>query len=196
MSLYTEIQADVFYWTNRKTMILETDMAIRQAIRKAHRAASFYRDLQTVTVPNLSTVSAVQTVDLSTYCPLYRQLYTVKPTAANHGVQYDDSDIRDLLDMDGFVKDNVYWVVGTTLSIRPRTLTDSVDITYYKRPIVDDLSTLDDWIAIEHKDLIVLWAAATILAVSGEQEVKTRVEGLAKLAYEDLIGESIESIGR
>lgn len=195
MSLYTEIQTEVFFWTNRRTMVAETDMAIRAAIRKAHRAASFYRDLQTVSVP-VSTLTSEQTVDLSASCPLYRQLYTVKPTTPAGAVQYEDADVRDLLDADGFLKYNVYWVVGTTLSIRPSVAYDSVDITYYKRVNVDDLNTLDDWIATEHKDLIVLWAAASILAIVGEQEVKTRVEGLAKMAYDDLIGDSMEIIGR
>lgn len=195
MSLYTEIQADVFSWTNRKLMVTETDMAIRQAIRKAHRAGSFYRDLQTIALTGLSTASAVQTIDLSSACPLYRQLYTVKPVGSD-SIQYDDADIRELLDMDGYPKTDIFWVVGTTLSIRPRALSDSVEITYYKRVNVDTLATLDDWLATEHKDLIVLWAAATILTLVGEQEIKTRVENLAKLAYDDLIGDSVEFIGR
>jgi hypothetical protein len=98
--------------------------------------------------------------------------------------------------MDGYPKYDVYWMVGTTLSIRPKAASSSLDVTYYKRVDVDNLALLDDWIATEHKDLIVLWAAATILTLVGEQEVKTRVEALAKLAYEDLIGEATEIIGR
>lgn len=195
MSLYTEIQSDVFSWTNKRLMVTETDMAIRQAIRKAHRAGSFGRDLVTVAVPGLPTTAAVQNIDVSATCPLYRQLFSVKPTG-NDCVIYRDEDVRSLLDMDGFPKYDVFWVVGTTLSIRPRMLSDSVDITYYKRANVDNLELLDDWIATEHKDLIVLWAAATILALVGEQEVKTRVEDLAKLAYSDLIGDSVENVGR
>jgi hypothetical protein len=194
MSLYTEIQSDVFSWTNRRTMVTETDMAIRQAIRKAHRAGSFYRDMTTVSVTGLSTATSPQAIDLSASCPLYRQLYTVKPTGIDS--RYDIADVRDLLDLDGFPKYNVYWVVGTTLYIRASSPTESVDVTYYRRVNVDNLATLDDWIASEHKDLIVLWAAATVLTIVGEQEVKTRVEELAKLAYADLIADSIEAIGR
>lgn len=195
MSLYTEIRDDVFSWTNKRLMTAETDMAIRGAIRKAHRAGSFYRDLVTVTVPNLSTATSPQSIDLATYCPLYRQLYSVKPTGSEN-VIYNDADVRELLDPDGFPKYNIFWVVGTTLYVRAASPSDSVEVTYYKRAVVDDLASLDDWIATEHKDLIVLWAAATILAIVGEQEVKTRVEDLAKLAYADLIGDSVEFIGR
>lgn len=195
MSLYTEIQSDVFAWTNKRLMVAETDMAIRGAIRKAHRAGSFYRDMATVTVSSLSTATSPQSIDVAAALPMYRQLYSVKPTG-REDVVYKDADLRDLLDQDGFPKYNIFWMVGLTLFIRAASPSDSVDVTYYKRVNVDDLAMLDDWIAAEHKDLIVLWAAATILALVGEQEVKTRVEALAKLAYDDLIGDSVEIIGR
>jgi len=195
MSLYTEIQADVFYWTKRKLMVNETDMAIRQAIRKAHRAGSFPRDMTTVTLTGQSTSTAIQSIDMAANLPSLRQLYHVAPTGIPN-VKYEDADIRDLVDQDGYPKTNVFWTVGTTLFIRAASPSDSIDVTYYKLVNVDNLAALDDWIATQHKDLIVLWAAATILTMVGEQEVKTRVEDLTKLAYADLIGDSVEAIGR
>jgi hypothetical protein len=195
MSAYSDCYAAVVALTNRSALQTLTDMQIRAAIRKAHRAGSFPRDVQIVTVSGLSTANAIQTVDLSAYCPRLRQLKAVKPTSLQD-IWYHDEDIGSILDPDGFAKLDVYWQVGTTLNVRPASVTDSLDIYWLGMPDLTDLANFSDWILVNHSDLIAHWAAAAVLGAVGETEAKAGVEELAKALYEDLIEESVEIIGR
>lgn len=194
MSLYTDIRDGVFVFTKRPTLTAETDLAIRQALRKAHRAGSFPRDLVTVANIPVDTTQTVQSIALSSYCPRMRQLYVVKPTGLD--VYYKDDDVRSLLDLDGYPKTDIYWQIGDTLSIRPANSSPTVDIIYYSYPDYSDLTTLSDWIAMHHQDLIVLWATMAVCAIINETEVSERVSKLVEEAYEDLMEEAVEIIGR
>lgn len=193
MSLYTDIQTGVVTWTNRPDLTAETDMAIKQALRTAHRAGTFYRDLLTVNLTAQPTTQ-VQTIDLSANCPNYKQLCYVKPT--NYDLRYTPIDILDVFDYDKVYKTDVFYGMGTSLVIRAAVPVDAIDICYYKSPTTNPIASIDSWIADLHQDLVILWAAGTILAFVGEQEIKTRVEALAKLAYNDLIEDATELVRR
>jgi len=194
VSLYTDIRDGVFLWTNRPTLVNETDAAIKQAVRAAHKSGSFYRDLQIVAATGLP-LDRIQTIDLSTATPRYRQLAYVKPTAVLDQY-YSEVSILDLLDQEGYAKENVFWGVGTNLMVRAYAPVDSITLCYYTYPDLTTISTLNDWIAAEHTDLIILWAAASILAMIGEQEIKTRVEALAGNARQDLIEDGTTLVRR
>lgn len=193
MSLYTDIVAGITVWTNRPDLTAEMDIAIKQALRTAHKSGTFYRDLVVVNLTG-QTVQQVQTIDLSANCPNYRQICYVKPASLD--IVYDPVDIRDLFDYDRVYKTNVYYGMGTSLILRAANPVDAIDICYHKMPTVNPIANIDSWIADLHQELIVLWAAATILAFIGEQEVKTRVEALAKIAYQDLIEDATELVRR
>lgn len=189
MSLYSDIRDAIFVWTNRPDLTAETDYAIKQALRTAHRAATFYRDLTEVALTGLDT-GQIQTIDLSTAAPNYKQICYLKPTDSD--MWYTPVDILDLFDQDRVVKTNVYYGMGTSLILRASNPVADLTLCYYKSPLTNPIASIDSWIADLHQDLIVLWAAGTILAFIGEQEIKTRVENLAKLAYTDLIEDSLE----
>lgn len=193
MTTYSDIFDDVVRWTNRPKLVTETAMAIRQAVRSAHRAGLFYRDLVTVQISGVSTANPIQQIDLTAVAPNYRQLGTLTPT--NSDIYFDSVSIRDVLDRDSYPRTNVMYVVGTNLMVRPASGYTDYTLTYYISPITVPIENLSSWIAILHSDLIVLWAAATILTLVGEQEVKTRVEGLAKLAFDDLISDQLNAVG-
>lgn len=193
MSLYTDIRDAVFVWTNKPSLVAETDIAIKQALRTAHRAGTFYRDLVIVPITGV-TIGPLQTIDLPAVAPRIRQIAYVKP--ANATGQYDFVDISDLYDQENYYKLDVYYGVGTDLLIRPKTPVADLELCYYRYPVTTPIESIDSWIADEHQDLIILWAAATVLALRGEQEIKTRVETLAKLAYQDLIEEATTLIRR
>lgn len=195
MSAYSDCYAAVVALTNRKSMQDLTDLQIRAAIRKAHRAGSFPRDVQIVPVTGLSTSSTIQTIDLSLYCPRLRQLKAVKPSDLQD-IWYHDEDIGSLLDRDGFAKTNIYWQVGTTLNVRAEVPSSSIDIYWLGMPDLTDLANCSDWILVNHSDLIAHWAAANILGSIGETEARKGVGALAAEFYEDLIEESVEIIGR
>lgn len=189
MSLYEDICTGVDYWSRKPHLYAERDFAIRQAIRAAHRAGSFARDLVTVPLTGLDSSTGVISIDLSVSCPRLRQLATVKPLGVEK--KFDPIDITDLFDPDGYYRTDVFYIVGTTLNIRPSSAASDVEITYYKQPLVSPLSALDSWIADEYQDVIILWAAANMLTLVGEQEIKTRVETLLKVAYDDLVQDNV-----
>lgn len=193
MSLYSDIRDAVFVWTNRPDLTAETDYAIKQALRTAHRAATFYRDLTTTALTGQAT-GQIQTIDLSASCPNYKQICFVKPTAAD--MWYSPIGILDVFDYDKVYKTDVYYGMGTSLILRASIPVDAITICYYRSPTTSPIASIDSWIADLHQDLVILWAAGTILAFVGEQEIKTRVESLAKLAYNDLIEDSIELVRR
>lgn len=192
MSTYTDIFDDVVRWTKRPLLINETNMAIRQALRSAHKAGSFYRDLVQVPITGLSTSDAVQQIDLNTWAPNFRQIATFGPTG--YDIRLEEVEIRDLF-QDGYPKTNVFYGMGTYLMVRAEQPFADYTLTYYTYPVVSPIEGISSWIAVNHQELIVLWAAATILTLVGEQEIKTRVEGLAKIAYDDLISDNVRMIG-
>jgi hypothetical protein len=185
MSLYTDVQAGVFAWTNRPEMTAETDIAIRKSVRAAHKAGTFWRDLVTVNLINQPT-DQTQSIDLTANAPNFRQMALVKPTGVD--LQYNPIGIRELLD--------IYYVVGNTLNIRANAPTSSISLTYYRMPVLNPISGLDSWIADLYQDLIICDAAASILAMVGEPEVKDRVEKIAASILEDLIEDNTEAVGR
>jgi hypothetical protein len=193
MSLYTDVQAGVFAWTNRPEMTAETDIAIRKSVRAAHKAGTFWRDLVTVNLINQPT-DQTQSIDLTANAPNFRQMALVKPTGVD--LQYNPIGIRELLDQDGYPRADIYYVVGNTLNIRANAPTSSISLTYYRMPVLNPISGLDSWIADLYQDLIICDAAASILAMVGEPEVKDRVEKIAASILEDLIEDNTEAVGR
>lgn len=187
MSLYTDIQSAVFVWTNRPKLIAETDLAIKQALRTAHKAGSFYRDLVEL-VLTLQPTTTIQQLDMSVLAPRYRQLAYVKPTGAD--LIYKPITIQELMDQDGYFKTDIYYGVGQYLNIRANSPSADLTLCYYQYPTTNPIASIDSWIAEFHQDLIVLWASASILALIGETEVKTRVEALARIEFQRLIEDS------
>jgi putative exporter of polyketide antibiotics len=193
MSLYTDIFAGVVTWTNRPDLTAETDLAIKQAIRTAHRAGSFPRDLQSAAITGLS-LDQIQSIDLTTVAPDFRQVATLGPTGLD--LQYNPILVTDLFDQDAYPRTDVFWGIGTAIMVRAAVPVAAMTLVYYKQPVVSPIADTTSWIADIHQDLIILWAAATVLSFIGEQEVKARVEALAKLAYSDLVEDSLEIVRR
>lgn len=187
MSLYSDIYDGVVTWTNKPKMVAETNLAIRQALRAAHKAGGFYRDLMEVSLTNIAT-DQLQTIDLSVAAPGYRQIAYVKPTGQE--LQYEAIEITDLFDADKYYRSNVYYGIGNNLMVRAAVPTSEITLCYYSYPTVSPIENINSWIADLHQDLIVLWAATTVLSLIGEQEIKSRVDVLAKMAYADLIEDS------
>ena len=190
MTTYTDIRDGVFSFTNRSDLTAETDAAIRQAVRTAHSAGSFWRDLVVVPLTGQDTTEVTQTIDLSSAAPNFRQLCYVGPTGS--ALRYEPLDIKNLLDEYQQFKLDVCYGVGTNLVIRPAAAVEDIDLVYWRSPTVSPIASLDSWIAVNFPDLIICWAAATVLALINEQEIKTRVEALAKLEYSGLIADSLQ----
>jgi hypothetical protein len=184
--------AAVNAWTSRPDLTAELDIAIRQAVRAAHNAGKFYRDLASLPITGLAT-DQLQTVDLSVSAPNYRKLAYVKPTG--YDVQYKEVNILDLFDQDNFLRTDVFWVVGNTLNIRAASAVPDITVLYYTNPTTVPIASLNSWIVTLYPDLIACWAAANILAQIGEQEIKTRVEAIAASQRLELIANELSAAG-
>lgn len=191
MTQYEDIFAQVVGFTNKPKLVSETNIAIQQAVRKCHKAGKFWRDL--VSVPVTADVAELQTVDLSMW-PDFRQIAVLQSPLQDKPL--DPIGILDQNDYDGFFKKDVCFAIGTQLNIRAATPSGTYTMVYWKLPIIGDITTLSTWIYANHMDAIVCDAAATVLAMIGEQEVKTRVERLAAIAMQDLVSDNLEIIGR
>ena len=197
MPTLAQLQTEVYTWTNRSTLSAETTLALRQAIRAAHKAAKFWRDLVVTTVTGVP-VNAVQSLDIPTQIHArFRQAAYVKTPATE---QYLDAvAIDDQRDHNGLQKQNIYYGLDTTLAIRAASPADSYEIGAYVYPDITFLSNTansTDWIFNEHQDFVVLYAASTVLALIGEQEIKSRVDQLMAGALADLRSDNIEIYGR
>ena len=190
MTIYTDVRDGVFGYTNRDDLTAETDTAIRQAVRTAHRAGSFWRDLVSLSLTGQDTTEAIQTIDLSAVAPKFKQLAYIGPTDSE--LRYDPVDIKDLLDPEYKVyRTNVCYGLGSNLIIRPAAAVADLTLVYWSFPTVSPIADLDSWIAEKFPDLVICWAAATVLSMIGEQEVKARVEALAKIEYQTLIADNL-----
>lgn len=192
MTLYTDTIANVVAWTNRADLTAEMDLAVMQAVRAAHRAGNFFRDLVTLPLVGQPT-DQIQQIDLSAVLTNSRKLATIGPTGTD--LQYSEAHVLDLFDQDKYPRLNVYWVIGNTLNIRAASPSAELTITYYKHPTVSPIASLDSWIAQIYPDYIAAAAASTVLAVIGEQEIKTRVEKLAAMGLEGLIADNLFASG-
>ena len=194
MSLYTDIVADIVRWTNRPDLTVEMDIAIRQALRAAHKAGTFYRDLVNLPLTGLATDQPTQSIDLSAVAPTYRALALIKPT--NYELRYEETHILNLFDPDKYYKTDVFYIVGNTLTLRPAVAVPDVTLIYYRNPTLFPIASIDSWIATQHTDLVVCWAAASVLAMMNEQEIKTRVEAIAAISLKQLIAEALYAVER
>lgn len=190
MALMDDLVDDVVVWTNRPKLVSETQLALRNAIRAAHRLGKFWRDVVTTTV--IPVDSQIQSINLTDTCPNMRQLKYVKNVDTDFA--FTEIDASDLLDHDGFRKDGVYWAMGNALSVRLNSSTSALEIAYYQQPATNP--PVLDWLLDQYRDVVILMAAGTVLGIIGEQEIKSRVDALFALAAQDLISDNIEATGR
>lgn len=194
MSQYSDLVADLVSYTNRADLTSEMNVAIRRALRAAHLAGKWVFDQVTATVP--VTQEQIQAIDLrDSPFERLRIVRTVKPTSLDF--DYTILDNLDLFDADGIPRSDVAYVVGNTLHIRADYPVDSIDVTYVQLPeIPTNLDELDDWILETYPDAITLHAAATVLAMTGEQEIKTRIEGMLRDAWMELKQDALSGAPR
>lgn len=195
MSQYTDLTAAIVGWTKKSNLSTEMDIAIKNAIRKAHNAGKFARDLVTVDLTGL-TIQQIQAIDYTNAVNFerFRQLCTIGPTGVDF--QYDIVNVLDLFDSDHYARDDIAYIVGTEINVRAASPTDALTLRYYRRPDLAVIADLNDWIVDQHFDLISLWATSSVLTVMNEKEIASRVDNLAALSYADLIADSVESQGR
>jgi hypothetical protein len=193
MALWDDLFADVVTWTNKPALQAETTIALRQAIRAAHKSGKYWKDLATVQLTGLPA-DQVQHVDIATNFPQFRQVAYIKYAGTDRWLK--PLAVDDLVDEWDNPRTGVYYGIGTDLVLRPEMPTEDYEVCYYKLPIVSPAAQVNTWIGIEHPEVIVLWAASTILALHGEQEIKSRVDQLFVIALQDLQSDNIEIVGR
>jgi hypothetical protein len=192
MATWDDLKTDVITWTNKPTRVAETELALRQAIRKAHRLGKFWRDL--VILPVTLPADPVQSLSIADDLPRFRQIgyVNVKDT----DIYFDPAETLDLLDNDKNPRLDVYYAIGEQLYIRPSQAYTQYEIAYYRQPVTTPPESIDDWLLADYRDVVVLLAASTVLGVMGEQEIKRTVDGLLAISAADLVADNIEIKGR
>lgn len=187
---WADAVAEVATWTTRPGLVAETNLAIRQAIRKLHRSARFWRDIQIVNIVPTPVVVGTGNLQLDlTDLQNYRQaIYLRYPTQDTF---LSAVDIADLLDQDNFLRDDVYWGMGNNLQIRTQNPQDSYVLAYLTQPTVVGNDS-DSWIFQNYQDAVVLTAAAAILKLIGEDEIRVKCEQLAAEEMRNLIQDNLE----
>jgi hypothetical protein len=191
MTTWAELVTEVMTLTNRTQLIVETDIAIRNAIRTAHKSGKYWRDLKTAQIT--PTQGLVQSFDL-TSLPRMRQVAYLKSAEVDR--YFTSATIDGLLDADGCALADIYWGLGNSLNIRARVPELTYELAYYAYPVVFPKEQLSSWIVDTHTDLIVLWAASSVLTAAGEQEIKKGIDQLAAISFVDLIQDNLEIQGR
>lgn len=194
MATWDDLKTDVFTWTNRSDLVAETELALRQAIRTAHRQGKFWQDMTTTVLAGLPVDQPVQQIDIATDLPRFKQIAYVK--SGYQDKYYSEAVAADLLDSDQYVRTNVYWGIGTILNIRGAAPEDLLEIAYYRQPITTPPASIDDWLLADYKDVVVLFAAGTVLGIIGEQEIKQRVDSLLLIEVAGLVQDQTEITGR
>jgi hypothetical protein len=194
MATWAEMIDEIYERTKRPDLVIETAQHLKMATRIAHKSGKFWRDLQKVVISALP-LDQVQEITLESVAPRLRAISSLTSTA-NERVEYDPIAADDLLDVDGYLRTNVYWGFGATLQVRAAAPESSLTLRYFQYPIVATPSTYNSWIANEHSDLLVNLAASNLLASVGEQEIAGRVSAMAALQLQDLKEDNIEIVGR
>jgi hypothetical protein len=187
VSIYTDLQTAVFAWTNRADLVTETDVAIRSAVRSAHKAGTFTRDLVSVPLTNVDISTQISAVDLVANAPNFRRLISVGPTGLD--TRYDEVFAYNILDPEGFARLNVYWLLGQTLNIRASSPSATITLIYLRNWTTVPIASLDSWIAVDYIDLVAAAAAAQVLSGIGEQEIRQKVEKIAAEQLAQLIAD-------
>lgn len=193
MATWAELLTEIYSLTNRPDRVAETNLALRQAVRLAHKSGKFWRDLvsTTVTLP----VAQVQEIDIASWAPNFRGVATLG-SATNELAVFNPVTIDDLLDSDNYARTNVYWGIGTKINIRAANPEELYTLRYYKYPIVFPTASFNSWIADQHADLLILWAAASVLGSLGENDIRDRLNALALVELRELQNSNIEIVGR
>lgn len=193
MALWDDLREGVALHTKRPDLSALTDAALRQAIRTAHKSGKYWRDLIKVTVAPESG-DVIQQFNISSQFTRFRQIAYIKNSADDFW--YRPADISDLVDDYGYAKTDIYYGIGTKLLIRASVPQEQYEVCYYQHPVVSPPSSVISWIAEEYSDVVILWAASTVLSAIGEQEIKQRIDQLALIAFADLQQDNIEIFGR
>lgn len=194
MSLWTDLLAEINAITTRGELVIETGVALRKAIRSAHSSARFFRDMTEVTISGL-TVTQVQEINLDINAPRFRQVVYLR-SAERLDKYYTPIAIDELIDSEGYGRTDAYWGIGTMLRVRANAPEAAYVLGYTQYPVVFPTEVFNSWIANEFRDLLVLKAAANVLGMVGEQEIRGRCEAMAAELQREMIATNLEIVAR
>lgn len=190
MTTYAQIRDNVYALTGRPDMVVETGIAIRNAVRAAHKLHAFWRDLVVISATPTDPAAQIQSIPME-QMPGFRKLaYAKYPDTDTYLCV---TDVADLVTEFGAAKTNIIYGAGATLKIRAAILQPSYEIAYYQMPTFTENTSgpFASWIGEERPELIEAMAASFICGLIGEQEIRGRVDQLVSLFAADLAQDSI-----
>lgn len=193
---FTEIFNEVVGWTNRPDLDANTRSAIRAATLKYHRKEKFWRDVNTVPLAGLAPVNGVILIPLASL-PRFRQAAYVRiPATAAGGERYlSIVSFDDMVDLDGYAKDNIAFFAGTQLNIKSSSNPTTLEVCYWQDPIVSPEGAYSSWIADLQPDLIIASAAAKVFAFDNESEIFKAAVAEEAFQWLELLQNNTETVG-
>lgn len=187
MSTWDEMYADVVTLTKRPDRAEETTLALKTATRNAHFSAHYPRDIvtQLVQLPNQVYLIAL---DVQTQFPRLRDFNIVRLCDVNYSpVEYPEIEIKELGDIYNpeyrTLLNNIAYVAGTSFNVRSDTGFYGLLVEYFAAPVVNPDNGYNSWIAQLAPDAIIFDAAATVCALTGDEEKAARYKQMVEKVF-------------
>ena len=201
MATLAALLADVYSLTVRPDLVAESTVAVKAAVLKAHQSDLFYRDLNTSGL----SAGAVNTVayDLVAAFPRFRQLNSVQksdPTKAdplifadtNNKGYFEILNAANLFDDYKAVRDNIGYLVGSTLNLRSSQSIGDIIIRHYDNQDLTNVANMG-WISDSHPYCIIFEATRIVFKTIGFDEQASVYEKLTMEQYAMLKASNIEA---
>ena len=203
MATLNSIADDVYVITNRPDLVVETQVAIRKAIRKFHGAETFNRDLtikqvdMTVLTPDapgqyrwtipLTTFDKFRRFHGVNYPPDRKIPLNTTPaplidvsSAFNPIREFVQVAANNLFDGYGYERSSYFMLVGNTVTVKANWYVDYLNFLFFQWPTIpaDVTNPIVSWIADEYSDAIVEEASGMIFKMIGKDDEYQRFQGL------------------
>lgn len=194
MPSLADLMTGVYEWTNKPNLEAQTRAAVKAACLKFHRSGAFYRDLAIAEFAELQA-NRVQTCDIVGDLIRFRKLYQVTVPRNSDDWPLDIVQPNDLVDPDGYFREDIVLAAGTTLNVKSRYPETSFKVQYFQDPDLAN-DTFSSWIADKYEDLIICEAARTVLIFDNEAEIRANAAELVQFYLRQLQANETEVQGR
>ena len=189
------LTADVMSITKRADLVGATQLAIKNALIKAHSRDFFLQDLFETNF-QFNVAAPVYQLDYKTLIPRFRKmkyLTYVDPITLEFVEELEGIPLEKFLDSYGYIKTNVYYLAGTQIQIRTSGSQQIFGLGCYLYP--DTTLVSPSWIADEIPAAIIYEACRSLFKTMGFDEQSAAMKELVAEAYQQITVAGIPTVG-